>query len=327
MKVSDVGERSLVEIARRTFKKGPRVRIGIGDDAAAIDVDDLCLIATTDMLVESVHFPPGIRPEQIGKKSVVVNLSDIAAMGAEPLGLIFSVAIPRELDIEFVKRLMKGMNSTALEYGTYVVGGDLDESEEITIAGAAFGLARKDSILRRSSAKPGDLVAVTGELGAASAGLRILLDKLPREGYQKLVDAQLKPVARVKEGRALARSGSVKTAIDISDGLVSNLWQLAKESKVKLIVDYEKIPIHSLVKKFSEEYHHNIDDFALFGGEDFELIFTVPKQDWEKVRRALKRLGTKATTIGQVTKGRGVFMKVGEKTKLVEDLGYQHFKS
>jgi len=327
MKVSDVGERSLVEIARRTFKKGPPVRIGIGDDAAAIDVDDLCLIATTDMLVESVHFPPGTRPEQIGKKSVVVNLSDIAAMGAEPLGLIFSVAIPRELDIEFVKRLMKGMNSTALEYGTYVVGGDLDESGEITIAGAAFGLAHKDSILRRSSAKPGDLVAVTGELGAASAGLRILLNKLPREGYQKLVDAQLKPIARVKEGRALARSGSVKTAIDISDGLVSNLWQLAKESKVKLIVDYEKIPIHSLVKKFSEKYHYNVDDFALFGGEDFELIFTVPKKGWGKVQRALKRLGTSATMIGWVTKGRGVFMKVGEKIKLVEDLGYQHFKS
>ena len=327
MKASDVGERSLVEIARRTFKKGPRVRIGIGDDAAAIDIDATCLVATTDMLVSSVHFPPGTKPEEIGRKAVIVNLSDLAAMGAEPLGLIFSVAIPRDLDVEFIKRLMKGMNSTALEYGTYVVGGDMDESREITIAGAAFGLARRDSLLRRSEAKPGDLIVVTGNLGASSAGLKILLDKLPVAGYKKLVDAQLKPTARVKEGMALARSGLVKAAIDLSDGLISNLWNLVRESKVKLIVDHDKIPVHHLVKKFAEEHRLNIDDFALFGGEDFELIFTVSQKGWSKVHHVLKRLGTKATPIGRVTKGRGVFVKAEGKPKLVADSGYQHFKS
>lgn len=326
MRLDDIGERALVEIARKIFRKGGRVRIGIGDDAAAIDIDDTCLVATTDMLVASVHFPPGTKPEQIGRKAVVVNLSDIAAMGAEPLGLIFSVALPRELDVEFVKRIMKGMDSTAKEYNTYVVGGDLDESRKITIAGAAFGLARSKELLKRSGAKEGDIVAVTGELGAASAGLKILLKKIPLEGYKKLVDAQVKPIARVKEGRVLARSGLVKAATDITDGLASSLWQIARESRVKIIIDRKKIPTNPLIKKFSHQHGFNIDDFTLFGGEDFELLFTVRTSALNRVLTALKRVGTIAAPIGHVTKGRGVFIKEGEKTKLLEDRGYEHFR-
>jgi len=317
----------LAGIARKIFRKGNRVRIGIGDDAAAIDIDDTCLVVTTDMLVASIHFPPGTKPEQIGRKAVVVNLSDMAAMGAEPLGLVFSVALPRELNVEFVKKIMKGMESTAREYNTYVVGGDLDESKEITIAGTAFGLANGKRLLKRSGAKEGDIVAVTGELGAASAGLKILLKKMPSKGYKKLVDAQAKPIARVKEGRVLAQRGLVKAATDITDGLASSLWQLANESKVKLMINYEKIPIHPLVRKFSQKYGFDTDDFALFGGEDFELLFTVHSRAWGTVQRALKRIGTKATPIGQVMKGQGVFIKKNGKTKLLEDRGYEHFKN
>lgn len=327
MKLSEVGERALVENARKIFRRGGRVRIGIGDDAAAIDIDEKrCLIVTTDMLVESIHFPPSTKPEQIGCKSVVVNLSDIAAMGAEPLGLVFSVALPRELEVQIANRIMKGMDSAAKEYGTYVVGGDLDESKEITIAGAAFGLADRDKLLKRSGAKEGDLVAVTGEFGAASAGLKILLEKLPKHGYEKLVEAQLEPKARVKEGRALARCGLVKAAIDVSDGLATNLWNLARESKVKLIVDRDWIPIHPLVKKLSQQHGFDIDEFTLFGGEDFELIFTVPPKAWDKVRFALRRLGTTATKIGLVARGRGVFMKEGKTIRLLEDRGYEHYR-
>jgi thiamine-monophosphate kinase len=278
------------------------------------------------MLVSSTHFPPGIKPEQIGQKAVVVNLSDIAAMGAEPLGLVFSVALPRDLDIGFARRLMKGMNSTALKYKTYVVGGDLDEGKEITIAGTAFGLARRGEILKRSGAREGDVVMVTGEIGAASAGLKVLLKKLPVEENRKLVNAQLEPKARVKEGMALARSGWVKAAIDISDGLVSNLMQLARESKVKIMVDYDKIPVNALVKKFSERYRFDIDDFALFGGEDFELIFTVPPARLKNILRALKGVGTKATPIGEVAEGTGVFIRKGERVEPAIDRGYEHFR-
>ena len=116
MKLSDIGERNLVELARMTFRRGPHVRVGIGDDAAAIDIDGMCLVATTDMLVASVHFPPGTKPAHIGRKAVVVNLSDLAAMGAKPIGLVFSVALPRETDVNFAKRLMQGMDDAARDY-------------------------------------------------------------------------------------------------------------------------------------------------------------------------------------------------------------------
>jgi thiamine-monophosphate kinase len=326
MKLSDVGERALVELARRVFKQGPNVRVGIGDDAAAIDIDSMCLVVTTDMLVASAHFPSGTTPEQMGRKAVAVNLSDLAAMGADPLGLVFSVALPRDLDVEFVERMVKSMNIMAREYGTYVVGGDLEEGDEIIISGAAFGLAHRRRLLRRSGARDGDLVAVTGRLGAASAGLKILLEKLPAEGYHALTKSQLVPVARLREGKNLALSGGVTAAIDVTDGLAANLWQLARESKVKIVIDRDRVPEHPLVRKFAAQHGFEVDDFVLFGGEDFELLFTARPQAWEKVQRALWRVGSKATAIGKVYKGHGVFIQVGGETKPLPDRGYEHFK-
>ncbi len=326
MKLSDIGERNLLEMARMTFRCGPHVRVGIGDDAAAIDIGDMCLVATTDMLVASVHFPSGTKPEQIGRKAVVVNLSDLAAMGAKPTGLVFSVALPRETDVNFAKRLMEGMDDAAHEYGTYVVGGDLDESKDITIAGTAFGLASKGNLLRRAGAKAGDIVAVTGNLGAASAGIKLLLEKLPVNGYRALIKAQLEPKARVREGMALAKTGKVKAAMDVTDGLALSLWEIARESKVKITIDRERIPIHPLAKKFASQHGFNIDDFALFGGEDFELLFTTRPRSWAKIGQALKRVGAAATPFGRVTKGRGVFIRDGVKTRLLEKRGYEHFK-
>jgi thiamine-monophosphate kinase len=326
MKLSEAGERALVELARKICRRGPRVRVGIGDDAAAIDIDGDCLIATTDMLVASRHFPPRTTPEQMGRRAVVVNLSDLAAMGAEPLGLVFSVGLPRGFEVKFVKRLVRGMDIAAREHGTHIVGGDLDESEEVVISGAAFGVARKQELLTRSGARAGDLIGVTGRLGAAAAGLKLLLTQLPTRGYHALVRAQLEPKARVREGLVLARSGFVTSAIDVTDGLAANLWQLARESKVKLVVDRVNVPEHPLVGKFVARYGFGVDDFVLFGGEDFELLFTVRPRSWEKVRRVLERVGTTAALIGHVAKGRGVFIQAKGKTWELPDRGYEHFR-
>lgn len=325
LKVSDVGERALVELARRICKFGPRVKVGIGDDAAAIDIDGRYLIATTDMLVASTHFPPGTTAEQMGHKAVIVNLSDLAAMGAEPLALIFSVGLPRELDVGLVERIIRSMDSVARRYGAYVVGGDLDESDDITIAGSAFGLASKGRLLTRSGARQGDLIAVTSELGAASAGLKILLDQLPPKGYEELVKAQLEPIVRVREGMVLAKNG-VKAAIDITDSLAANLWQMSRMSEVKLIIDREKVPVHPLALKFAEQHGFEVEDFALFGGEDFELLFTVRPSGWRRVRLALERIGTKVTAIGNVAKGRGVYIQREGILEKLPDRGYEHFR-
>ena len=327
MKLSDVGERTLIELARKICKRGARVRVGIGDDAAVLDLDSRkCAVVTTDMLVASRHFPPGTSPEQMGRKAVVVNLSDLAAMGAEPLGLVFSVGLPRKLKVKFVERLVGGMDVAAREHGTYVVGGDLDESEEIVISGMAFGVAHRREFLTRSGARVGDLIAITGRLGAAAAGLKLLLKRLPVKSYRALVRVQLEPRARVQEGRALARSGFVTSAIDVTDGLAANLWQLTRESKVKLIIERERLPEHPIVRRFAARHGFGVDDFVLFGGEDFELLFTVRPRGWEKVRRALKHVGTTATMIGCVAKGKGVFIQVKGKTRALPDRGYEHFR-
>jgi thiamine-monophosphate kinase len=325
LKLSDVGERALIELARRICAKGPKVEVGIGDDAAAIDIDGRYLVVTTDMLVASQHFPPSTTAEQMGTKAVVVNLSDLAAMGAKPLGLVFSVGLPRHLEVKFVRRMIRSMDAAARKYGAYVVGGDLDESEEIIIAGTAFGVAGKGKLLTRSGARPGDIIAVTGSLGAAAAGLRILLEKLPTKGFEELIRAQLEPEARVREGIALAECGHVTAAIDVTDSLASNLWQISRMSGVKSILDRERVPIHPLVGRFAERWGLDVDEFALFGGEDFELLFTARPEGWLGVRRALKRVGTPVTAIGRVERGRGVYVEKDGKLEELPDRGYEHF--
>jgi len=326
MRIRELGERALVDLARRICTPGPRVRVGIGDDAAAIDIDGDYLVATTDMLIGRVHFPSGTSAKHMGHKAVVVNLSDLAAMGAKPLGLVFSVGLPRGIEADFVRDLLKSMDAGARSYGTHLVGGDLNESDDIIISGTAFGTVPKGQLLTRSGARVGDLVAVTGELGAATAGLKILLEQLPQRGYRKLVTASANPTARLREGRFLAESGHVTSAIDVTDGLAANLWQISRMSKVKLSVGYEKLPINPMVRKFAAEHGFDERDFTLFGGEDFELLFTVRKKGWNKVKRGLARRGTKASAIGEVARGRGVYLRTEQKAEKMPDRGYEHFR-
>jgi len=261
----------------------------------------------------------------MGHKAVVVNLSDVAAMGAEPLALLFSVGLPRKLEVSFVRRIVRSMDAVARRYGTYVVGGDLDETDDITITGVAFGVADCQRLLTRSGARPGNLIAVTGELGSAAAGLKILLEKLPSEGYERLLRAQLEPAARVREGVLLAKSGKVTATIDVTDGLAANLWQISRESGAKLIIDYARLPVHRLTQKLAVHQKINSDDFVLFGGEDLELLFTVRRGGLARVQKALERVGTRVTVIGRVAEGRGVFMKKRGKIQKLPDRGYEHF--
>lgn len=326
MKLNRAGERAVIELARKICRRGRRVKVGIGDDAAVLDIDGADLVATTDMLVAETHFPPGTTPEQMARKAVVSNLSDLAAMGAEPLAVLFSVALPRDTEMSYVKRILKAMDSVAAEYGTYLVGGDLDESGGIILSGFALGLVRGGKLLKRSGAKVGDLVAVTGELGGSSAGLKILSDKIPKDDFLDLVRAQLEPRARLKEGLVLSKSGKVNSAIDLSDGLASNLWQLSEESGIKITIERESLPENPLVKNFSKKHGLDPDDFVLYGGEDFELVFTLKPENWEEVRRGLEKVGCNATVIGRVEKGKGVNIEENMKVRELPDRGYEHFR-
>ncbi|MBS3815663.1 MAG: thiamine-phosphate kinase, partial [Hadesarchaea archaeon] len=227
---------------------------------------------------------------------------------------------------EFIEKLLESMNSQAQEYGTYLVGGDLNESNEVIISGTAFGRTQKDQLLERSGANPGDLIAMTGDLGASTAGVKILLDELPKEKYIELVRKFTEPEARIKVGRVLAESGVATSAIDITDGLAANLWQIARMSKVKLTIDKDKLPINPQVLEFSREYDYDPNEFTLFGGEDFELLFTVKKDSWESVKKSIEDLGVQTTLIGEVSEGSGVYMKTNDEKNELPDRGYEHFR-
>jgi thiamine-monophosphate kinase len=321
MRLSELGERKLVELIREWWKGDGRLEVGIGDDAAVLRLGEEHLVLTTDILFQHSHFPLGATPEQMGWKAAAVNLSDLAAMGAEPLALLFSLALPSETDLRVFRKIMNGMERAAKRYGAALAGGDLSEDEEIAIAGFAVGRAGR--ILRRSGAKVGDLLAVTNRLGRASAGLHLLTHSLRSRSYYELVKAQLEPEPRIREGQILAAGGAT-SAIDLSDGLASNLWQLALESGVRMVL--ERVPTHPLVERFARENGLDPLEFSLFGGEDYELLFTLPPEKVEEMGRNLKKVGSELTVIGRVEKGKGVVREVEGRPVPVPNRGYEHFR-
>ena len=299
--------------------------VGIGDDAAAWQVRaGRVAVATTDMLVEGVHFRlDWISPRDLGWKSLAVNLSDLAAMGAAPGHALVSIALRPEQG-PLVEEMYEGMAALARETGTRIVGGDTVRSPgPLVINVALVGEADPERLLRRSAARPGDLVVVTGIVGASAAGLELLLaggsdghvlaggsdghllaggpdDHSPAGdpgGPEGLIAAHHRPTAQLEVGAALAAAG-VHCAIDISDGVASEAWHLARSSHVAIDVDCERLPLAAAaVELFGER---RATTLALTGGEDYQLLFTVPEADWPRVRNALPP-GTRTTVIGRVT--------------------------
>jgi thiamine-monophosphate kinase len=322
MRLGEIGEDAIVEFAKRVCVPDRRVELGAGDDAAVIRIGGERIALTTDMLVAGVHFPTGTAAKDIGKKAVAVNLSDLAAVGAEPVAVLFSIALPRSFKTRFVRELIRAMNRASTRYGCLLVGGDVNESEVFTISGVAVGRC-KYSVLTRRGARAGDLVGVTGPLGAAAAGIDVLRSKRLREKFSKLVRAQLAPEARIREGLVLARTPGVTAAIDISDGLARNLWQLARESRVRVVV--EKIPVDAAVRRFCEMEKRNPESYALYGGEDYELLFTFRPAVLDRLKSSFSAIGSRFTVIGRVEKGLGVYVKRNGDIEPLPDRGFEHF--
>ncbi len=322
-----MGEKALLELAMEICDKGDRVRLGIGDDAAVYETEDGLIVITTDMLVENVHFTEDFSAENLGRKAVVVNLSDLAAMGAEPYGLVYSFGTPSKTKSEYVSNLLENINSTARSYDSYILGGDMNEAGEVIISGTAFGGIEEGELLSRSGAGPGDIIGVTGSLGAASAGFEVMIsDDYSLDDWKILEKGLYRPKARIKEGRILAQSNIVTSAIDITDGLACDLWQVSRMSQVSLEIDASALPVDSEVERFAEETDSNLDEFLLYGGEDFELLFTVESGQWNRLEKMFEDIDTSISRIGRVSSGEGVFINREEGREKVPDKGYEHFK-
>jgi thiamine-monophosphate kinase len=323
-----LGEREIIEIIWKQTEKMPHMPVAFGDDVSAIEIDAKRLaILKTDMLVGKTDVPPGMSLRQAARKAVVMNISDFAAKGVRPVALLVSLGLPRGLTKEQVVEIGKGLNAGAREYGAYVIGGDTGEASDLIVSVSLFGLARKDSLMLRTGARPGDVVAVTGVFGRAAAGLRILRDDMKAQPRlrRKLIEPVLIPRARLLEGLALNQTRAVTSSIDSSDGLAWSLHEIARMSEVGFLID--KLLMDGDVEKFAKLNELDPLELTLYGGEEYELVLTVKPELWEKADRAVRRVGGELLPIGRVTAEKRMFLKLGRKRTTIEPRGWEHFKS
>ena len=328
MKVRELGEFALIdrlaEMAARGHQR--RLLVGIGDDAAAWRSDASVQLATIDALVEDVHFTLATTTwEDLGWKSLAVNLSDIAAMGGRPEHVLVSLALPGDTEVDDVVAFYRGMIELADEHDTVIVGGDT-----VSIAGKAvinitvLGSATDSDgrILTRSTAVAGDRVAVTGALGAAAGGGEMLLGGLSfaPEVETELCRAFRRPQPRVAEGQRLVEQG-VTAAIDISDGLVADLNHICRASRVGARIEVDRVPVAMAV---TAAFGDRATGLALSGGEDYELLFTA---DANRVGRVRDAVACPVTIIGEITGGLGETAVVDRQGNPVElsRSGWDHF--
>ncbi len=301
--------------------------VPFGDDVSAYSLgNDRLAVLKTDMLVDKTDMPKGMSLWQAARKAVVMNVSDFAAKGVKPAAAMVALGLPRNLSRKQIEQVGDGLNAGAREYGTYIVGGDTGEASDIVIGISLFGTARKGQLVLRSGAKPGDIVAVTGEFGRSAAGLKLLLDGLTSEKKVRelLISSVLMPHARLKEGLALGQCGVVSSSIDSSDGLAWCLHEISRSSSVGFLID--SVPVAAEVKVFAEANSLDPLELSLYGGEEYELVLTVKHGQWRKAENAVRSAGGKLLRIGRVTAGSEVLLQLGNRRRVVEPRGYEHFK-
>ncbi|WP_276507930.1 thiamine-phosphate kinase [Paenibacillus thermotolerans] len=344
---------------RADAAKHPGVAVGVGDDAAVVEAaPGKQIVLTCDTMVETVHFLPWtMRDEDTGWKAMASNISDLAAMGAEPLYALAAISVPQGFPVERLERLYEGLYACAKEYGVAVVGGDTTSSpHELVVTVTAVGSVERERALLRSGARPGDVVFVTGPLGLSSAGLDYLMRRrLPAaeavaaagSEYAALVAAHQRPRPQVAAGRVLALSVGLAHALnDVSDGLASEAWEIAEASGVRIVLDEAALPVHDALAAYCSSAGAGSDadasagmgagagaggksalEFILYGGEDYQLVGTAPRERADALLAALAGAGCEAAIVGEVRSG-DAGVELARRDGRLEPIakrGYNHF--
>lgn len=297
--LSELGEFGLIEHLTTNFSiKNSSTILGIGDDAAVLEFKEKSVVVSTDLLVEGVHFDLSYMPlKHLGYKAVIVNLSDIYAMNARATQVTVSIAVSNRFGLEALEALYDGIHTAAKVYGVDVIGGDTTSSTSgLTISITAIGEINASDVVKRSEAKPNDLLVVSGDIGAAYLGLQVLErekevfkvnpnNQPDLDAYTYIIERQLKPEAR-KDIVQLLKDLDVKptSMIDISDGLSSEIIHLCKQSHVGCDLYEDKIPLDPQVISTCEEFNLDSTTIALSGGEDYELLMTISQDDYPKIK-------------------------------------------
>lgn len=304
LKVSDIGEKELVRYIIANSKDITP------DDTAITEFDSTNLISTCDMLIQSRHFPDKMSYFDMGFKAVTVNVSDLAAMGANPLGFLLSIAIPKDLELDSFKEIIEGVLKACEFYSIPLIGGDTNEASEIIISGTALGLC--DRPLMKDTYNKGDLIAITGDIGHAALGFELdVLDNV-------YVKKALRPQARLKEGIILKDFAS--SATDITDGLASELYEIKKDG-FGFMIHEEMLEISDEYKNMASELDLDYLDLVLHVGEDFELLFTISKENFEKLPIDCKVIGEVTDSdVVEITLENGF-------VDFIKNKGYEHYVS
>lgn len=324
-----IDELSALRLIEEQFHSASHgVEVGIGDDAAAVEIESgNLLLATTDSQVEGVHFIKSlISPGVLARKSVAVSVSDIGAMGGVPKYILASVGFSQDEDENFLNEMISGFRLSQKEFGVELIGGNLSTSDELFLDITALGEVEPAYMVKRTGARAGDLIYVSGSLGDSALGLMLLQKGAPREDSKYLIDRHLSPLPRLALGRELALSGEVTSMIDVSDGLLLDLERITVKYGLGARIYAERIPVSgeykSCVKDFSDDYY----GLALSGGEDYELLFTSPEGNRESVSETASVTGADITEIGIVNSGTAIEV-VGSKGSEIKlnRRGFVHF--
>ena len=304
MRVSDLGEFGLIR------RIGDVLGEDLIDDCAKVIVGDKILLLTVDILLEGVHFLRRYPPEAVGWKAISVNVSDVVGNGGLPRWALVSLIVPSDLEVEYVDRLYTGIKEACRFYGCKVVGGNLSRGERIGVD--VFLVGEGERPLGRSGASPGDLLFVSGTLGDSRAGLDLIL--MERKNYEdfelRLIERHVRPTARIDYVKHLQKYATA--SMDVSDGLVADASHIAEASRVRINIESAKVPISRELAAFCRKHGKDPLEYALFGGEDYQVLFTHPRERWNPFMDM--------TPIGSVSEGSGVYVD-GRKV----EGGYTHF--
>jgi thiamine-monophosphate kinase len=338
--IRTLGERGFIALMDRLVRPvRPRPVLGIGDDAAVLDLPPrFQTLLTTDLMAEGIHFLPSYTPgEMLGRKALAINLSDIAAMGGAPHSCVVAIGLPRTTPADYARAIARGLARQARAHGVAVVGGDTCAARSLYVNVTLLGLVESGRAVGRAGARPGDGLYVTGTLGAAAAGL-VLLRRGARPsrgraggrgrrggGAARLLRAHLDPEPRSLVGRALGLTGLATAMIDLSDGLATDLRRLCAASGAGALLEEAAIPVDPAAAAALGETHAR--RLALVGGEDYELLFTARRDRQALVARLARRVGITVRRIGQVMprrKGVKILTRAGRYADLPAG-GFEHF--
>lgn len=303
---------------------------GLTDDAAFIDVDPaMALVVTADALVAGVHFRPEDPPGLVARKALRVNLSDLAAKGARPLGYLLTITLPRHLDAAWVEAFCAGLAADQAEFGITLMGGDTTSTPgPLTLSITAFGTVPRGRALKRSAAQAGDTVVVSGTIGDAALGLLALDGELATLSAAKrnaLIDRYHLPRPRTALGPLLAQSEDVHAAIDISDGLVADLGHICETSGLAAEIETPRVPLSAAAAAVLDSRPELVAK-VLSGGDDYEILFTVAPKNLAAIAELGRRLDLPLTAIGRMTSGQGVRVRGADGAVLpLESQGFRHF--